>query len=113
MGNMSGEERGVAEIVEHAMQAQGYSEVWRDELGNVVGLVGPRADKTALLFDAHMDVVPPTGNWTVAPFGGEAIDGRIFGRGAADMKGALAAAICGVGEAAASGQLTRPVAVSA
>ena len=44
-------------------------------------------------FAGHSDVVP-VGNragWSVDPFGAEIIDGRLFGRGAADMKGAIAA----------------------
>lgn len=43
-------------------------------------------------FAGHTDVVPPgeRGNWTVDPFGGEVIDGALYGRGATDMKGAIA-----------------------
>jgi succinyl-diaminopimelate desuccinylase len=44
-------------------------------------------------FAGHTDVVPP-GNpagWTVDPFKAEIIDGQVYGRGAADMKGAIAA----------------------
>jgi succinyl-diaminopimelate desuccinylase len=44
-------------------------------------------------FAGHTDVVPP-GNpqgWTVDPFKAEVIDGQVYGRGAADMKGAIAA----------------------
>ncbi len=43
-------------------------------------------------FAGHTDVVPP-GNrqsWTVDPFGGEIVNGMLYGRGAADMKGAIA-----------------------
>ena len=110
---MSGDEGRVADLVEAAMTGLGYREVRRDELGNVMGLAGPPNDRVALLFDAHMDVVPAMGDWTVQPFAAEIRDGRLFGRGAADMKGALGAAICGVAAAAHTGRLTRPVAVTA
>ena len=44
-------------------------------------------------FAGHTDVVPvgDTAGWTVDPFGAEIIDGTLYGRGAADMKGAIAA----------------------
>ena len=44
-------------------------------------------------FAGHTDVVP-VGNaraWTVDPFGAAILDGHVYGRGAADMKGAIAA----------------------
>jgi succinyl-diaminopimelate desuccinylase len=43
-------------------------------------------------FAGHTDVVPPgdPGGWSVDPFGAEVIDGLLYGRGAADMKGAVA-----------------------
>lgn len=42
-------------------------------------------------FAGHTDVVPVGEGWTVDPFKAEVIDGRLFGRGAADMKSAIAA----------------------
>jgi len=44
-------------------------------------------------FAGHSDVVPVgrRESWSVDPFGGDVIDGRLYGRGAADMKGAVAA----------------------
>ncbi len=44
-------------------------------------------------FAGHMDVVPvgDLKGWTVDPFGGEIVDGHLYGRGASDMKGAVAA----------------------
>jgi putative selenium metabolism hydrolase len=111
--SLSGSEGAVADLVEDAMNELGFRSVFRDALGNVVGLVGPEAETTALLFDAHMDVVPPAGEWRTDPYGGEIIDGRLYGRGSTDMKGALAAVICGVAAAAKSGRLVRQVAVSA
>ena len=46
-------------------------------------------------FAGHTDVVPPgdPAGWSVDPFAGEIIDGQLYGRGAADMKGAIAAFI--------------------
>ncbi|MGW7687101.1 M20 family metallopeptidase [Kribbella sp. NPDC054772] len=46
-----------------------------------------------LLLLGHTDVVPVGDGWTVDPFGGLVRDGRIYGRGATDMKGGLAAAL--------------------
>ncbi|WP_300063418.1 acetylornithine deacetylase/succinyl-diaminopimelate desuccinylase family protein [uncultured Roseobacter sp.] len=44
-------------------------------------------------FNSHTDVVEVGRGWTMEPFGGEIKDGKIFGRGACDMKGGLAASI--------------------
>ncbi len=47
-------------------------------------------------FNGHIDVVEPGEGWTVDPFEGLVRDGRVWGRGTADMKGGLAAAIVAV-----------------
>ena len=44
-------------------------------------------------FNSHIDVVEAGHGWTVDPFGGEVKEGRVYGRGACDMKGGLAASI--------------------
>lgn len=44
-------------------------------------------------FNGHIDVVEPGQGWTVDPFEGLVRDGRVWGRGACDMKGGLAAAV--------------------
>lgn len=47
-----------------------------------------------LVFTGHIDVVPPGGQeWQYPPFGGDLVDGRIYGRGSADMKGGVAAIV--------------------
>ena len=48
------------------------------------------SDKPKVSAYAHMDVVPADDNWTVDPFGGEVIDGKLYGRGTVDMKGSIA-----------------------
>lgn len=49
-----------------------------------------------ICFAGHTDVVPPGGGWSVDPFDGKVVDGRLFGRGAVDMKGAIAAFVAAV-----------------
>jgi acetylornithine deacetylase/succinyl-diaminopimelate desuccinylase family protein len=46
-----------------------------------------------LIFNGHTDVVPAGPGWTMDPYGSEIRDGRLFGRGSADMKGGVAAMI--------------------
>ena len=51
-----------------------------------------------LMLEGHTDVVTEgdAASWTHAPFGGELVDGKLYGRGSADMKGGIAAALAAV-----------------
>src|SRR5205823_4931317 len=62
---------------------------------NVVAWLGDKDGGPSLLLEGHTDVVTEGDprEWTHPPFGAELVDGRIYGRGAADMKGGLAAAM--------------------
>ena len=60
---------------------------------NVIGTRRGRAARPLVHLNGHFDVVPAGGGWTVDPFGGVVRDGRIWGRGACDMKAGLAAAM--------------------
>lgn len=67
-----------------------------------------------LLLLGHTDVVPAGEGWTVDPVGGVVRDGRLFGRGSADMKGGLAACVVAMAALRGAGvQLTGPVELSA
>jgi putative selenium metabolism hydrolase len=93
--SLSGQEGGVARLVAAEMDALGLrTEV--DELGNVLGTLdaGPGP---CVLIDSHMDTVGVTepSAWSYPP-SGERVDGRVYGRGAMDMKGPLAASVYGV-----------------
>ena len=57
---------------------------------NVVARIKGSGERKALLFDGHLDTVPP-GNWTEDPWGAVVKDGKLYGLGASDMKGGLAA----------------------
>ena len=63
---------------------------------NVVGTRAGKGRGRVVHFNGHFDVVPAGEGWTVDPFGGEVRDGKIWGRGAGDMKAGLAAAVYAV-----------------
>ena len=93
--SLSGQERESAEFAAHLMAVLGFN-VGTDEYGDVIGVRRGYGPGPTILLDAHLDVVPVTNpdEWRHAPFDVEIADGRIWGRGAADTKGSLAAMIC-------------------
>ena len=92
--SLSGDEGRLAAFVAERMTAAGL-EVGTDRFGSVLGVKRGSGPGPTLHFDAHLDTVPPAdaGAWTHDPFGGEIEGGRLFGLGAADTKGSLAAMI--------------------
>src|SRR6056297_544692 len=60
---------------------------------NIVARREGKAPGQCVHFNSHIDVVEVGHGWTTEPFGGEVKEGRIYGRGACDMKGGLAASI--------------------
>lgn len=78
-------------------------EVERDRGLGVVGTLG-NGNGQALVLNGHVDVVPvgDISQWTVPPFAATIRDGQVFGRGACDMKGGIAAALAALSALATS-----------
>lgn len=91
--NPPGDEDDVAKIVCDALSAQGVSahldHVYPGRSNAVAGF-GPSGGPT-LLLNGHTDTMPAGSGWTTDPYEGVVRDGRVYGLGACDMKGGLAA----------------------
>jgi putative selenium metabolism hydrolase len=89
----SGKEGPVTKRIAAEMRRLGFDETRLDGLGNVIGRIGrgPRL----LAFDAHVDTVEAGDRtqWSFDPFRPRVSEGRVWGRGAADQKGGLAAMV--------------------
>lgn len=93
--SLSSQEEEIVTRIKREMEDAGYDEVTIDPMGNVLGRIG--SGKHVIALDAHVDTVDVgnPANWTVDPFKGAEKDGVVFGRGACDMKGALASIVYG------------------
>src|SRR5512136_557009 len=90
--SLSCQEGAVAARIADEMHAVGFRDVAMDRIGNVVGRTG-RGNGPVLLFDGHMDTVGVSdpAAWQRDPFGAAIANGVLYGLGACDMKGSLAA----------------------
>ena len=91
-----GEEEGVVNLILAHMAELGFDRAWRDANGSAIGIIEGKLPGPTILLDGHCDTVgvAPGVTWMHDPFAGDVEDGFIYGRGTADMKGALAAMIC-------------------
>ena len=91
----SGQEKGVAEFMKRKMEEYGFDEVIIDKYGSVLGTINGKRPGKTILMDGHIDTVDVIDalQWKHDPFGGEIVDGRIYGRGTSDMKGSDCAMI--------------------
>jgi acetylornithine deacetylase len=94
------DETAAGDAIESWLRAETDARVDRDAAGNVIAYKGATDDPDAetLALVGHHDVVPPaerqtTSDGNAGDYVVERRDGRIYGRGAADMKGAVAAAM--------------------
>ena len=90
-----GREEGVARLMKQRMEEYGFDEVIIDRYGSVLGCIRGKRPGRTILMDGHIDHVDviDAEEWEHDPFGAEIVDGRIYGRGASDMKGSVTAMI--------------------
>jgi putative selenium metabolism hydrolase len=91
--SMPFEEAAIAEVVASELRRLEFDEVRIDEIGNVIGVVhGADRSLPKLVLNTHLDHVDPgdPALWPYPPFSGAIADGRIYGRGASDIKGPAA-----------------------
>ena len=107
-------EAGILDVLERALTPLGFTVTRLRFEGDgsypVDNLFATRgtADGPHLLFNGHTDVVPPGDRalWTHDPFGAEIVDGVLYGRGAVDMKSAIAAFVAAASSAPATGRIS-------
>jgi succinyl-diaminopimelate desuccinylase len=96
-------EGGALGVLEKVLKGAGFavdrvtfSEPGADDVENLYARIGD--SRPNLMFAGHTDVVPPGDEkaWTHAPFAADVADGVLYGRGAADMKGAIACKVAAV-----------------
>ncbi len=111
---LSGEEEPIMEPIAEEMRRLGFDHIFTDANGSLIGIVEGAQPGPTLLMDAHVDTVgiAPGAPWRHDPFAAVIEDGRMFGRGTSDMKGALAAMVHAAGSLDRS-RLAGRVAVSA
>ncbi|WP_243661448.1 YgeY family selenium metabolism-linked hydrolase [Miniphocaeibacter halophilus] len=89
----SGNEKEAVDVLKQFFKNNGFDEIIVDKYGSCIGgIQGKRNDGNNLitLFDGHIDTVQvDESKWTYPPFDAIEDDGKIYGRGASDMKGAL------------------------
>ncbi len=113
-----GWEAGVAQVLQEVLAAEGLP-VQRQPVANVRAnllamLPGDHGGVPLLMLNGHMDTVPPSSSMTHPPFAAEIWDGRLWGRGSADMKGGLAAMTLALVALRRAGvRLPRPVVLAA
>lgn len=95
----SGHEENVVQALRGLFAQAGFADVQVDAYGSIVARAEGSRPGPTVLFDAHIDTVPVGEGdaWTYEPFGAAAENGRVYGRGTSDMKGALAAMIVAAG----------------
>ncbi len=95
--NPPGNEKEIAEYCGELLKGNGFNVKYypfeKNRL-NVVAEIGLSEKTSPIVLSGHLDVVPlGQKEWSVEPFAGKIIDGKLYGRGSSDMKSGVAAII--------------------
>ena len=99
-------ELAVAKVIRDELKRPGIDckvDSWQKNRANLIASVKSGGRKKGLLFACHLDVVPAGQGWDSPPFKPVERDGKIFGRGATDMKGGIAAIVTAIKQIVDSG----------
>jgi succinyl-diaminopimelate desuccinylase len=92
-----GDETRIVAVLEPLLRDAGFEvsvDRFAERRANIVARRRGAGDRPSLVFSAHMDALPlGEGGWRHPPLGGEIHGGRIYGRGASDMKSGIAAMV--------------------
>jgi succinyl-diaminopimelate desuccinylase len=93
--SLPGQEGELAALIRSEMEQLDYDDVIVDEVGNVIGVLEGTGAGATVQFNTHLDHVDPgdPAAWPYPPYAATVSDGAIWGRGASDTKGAMAAQI--------------------
>lgn len=93
--SLPGEEEGIADFVLHEMRCIGFDDAWQDDAGNVIGVLRGKGNGSKVQFNTHLDHVSvgDLALWERSPFDAVIENGILYGRGASDIKGAMASQI--------------------
>jgi succinyl-diaminopimelate desuccinylase len=103
------DDAGALDVLAEALRGLGFvchdirSGTGGPEIRNLYARLGTAAPNVC--FAGHTDVVPAGKGWTNDPFAAQVADGKLFGRGAADMKGAIACFVAAVDRVLKAGPL--------
>jgi succinyl-diaminopimelate desuccinylase len=106
--------RGFAVEYIRALGGPGDSDAYprTNVVARFAGRAASDASKPCVHFNSHIDVVEAGSGWTVPPFEGLVRDGKVYGRGACDMKGGLAASVIALEALIESGLDIGPIEIS-
>ncbi len=95
----TGDELNIVNTINTIMEELGFDEIFIDVAGNIIGAIHGYSEGATILFDGHIDTVEAENilEWNNQnPFEAYEKDGKIYGLGASDMKGAFAAMLHGL-----------------